>query len=147
MMTIDNNNNNNNILVNNTTNEQTHNLSSTNPSSTTTTICSDSNYSETTAAQCKQLCETVISSDLEYFRLYVALVCDDKKIQGSDEGLQLCVTECSPFDCCFSVDDDTSCLEEKEVLCEAFFDSCLKVHENAAMFGAGVGPQVVKEGD
>ncbi len=148
-----------NITLNSTSNELIHNLSSEEPpsltsSSTTSTICSgdQKDNSKMTETICNEICEPMLSSDLEYFQTYISSVCDDEKIHvevanGSKEELQLCAKECSPFDCCFSLDDDVNCLEENEVLCGAFFDTCLKVHENAAMFGAGLGPQILEEGN
>lgn len=145
------------IIVNSTTNGLTHNLSSESVSSSSSimpTICSGGlNDNSETMEICNEICEPMLSSDLEHFQAYISSVCDEEKINvGNDnvngsEEMQLCAKECSPFDCCFSLDDDINCFEEKEVVCGAFFDTCLKVHENAAMFGAGLGPQILGEGD
>lgn len=127
---------------------------------TTTTITSSSCNDDKDIfpiSICDNICTPILNDYLEYFITYIQTICDRDLIKNTDESSsssssqnqhrQLCQDKCSQLDCCFSMDDDINCLEKEELLCSSFYESCVVVHENAAMFGVGIGPQIITNKD
>lgn len=92
---------------------------------------------------CNDICQPTLTESLEYFSKHFETLCDRDRIENDNNLFEQCQSKCTPFDCCFNLDDRTNCLEENKLLCGSFFDQCAPVHENAAMFGIGVGPVLI----
>jgi hypothetical protein len=129
----------------------------TNTDTDTTTI--------TPVVDCDTVCPSILTNYLEYFTTYMDDVCDREKMEVDNdndntntntdnnantktntEQFKLCQKKCKNLECCYSMDDDVSCLEDNGFMCGLFFDTCLVVHENPAMFGMGLGPQILDKG-
>ena len=98
--------------------------------------------------QCHETCTPIINTTyMTYFTTYMQRICNVETIEKSKKAYKLCEEKCVHFDCCFSIDESQNCLGDAGYMCGSFFDACVHVKENAAMFGYGVGPQLIEPSD
>lgn len=98
--------------------------------------------------QCYETCNPIINTTyMTYFSTYMQRICNKETIEKSKTAFKLCEEKCIHFDCCFNLDESQNCLADAGSMCGSFFDACVHVKENAAMFGYGVGPQLLEPSD
>lgn len=71
----------------------------------------------------------------------VQQVCTEESLL-TKKGVRECKESCRIVSCCFDMDEDVNCFEERQDLCTSL-GACENLYKSGAMFGIGVGPVVV----